>query len=435
MRFSLKRYTDQRCDTTYQSSNLASQIKAKKKERTDKLEQINPFCNNYCLFAGVSEENLAQGRKMLTEEIIAITDSPSESLLERLSKKKLAIYGVGQGYFTFKTFVLDKFGIEVDLFIDIKFNKIESFENTIGVSPNSLSRIDLSNYNVVVTNEESKFKGIKNDLIQYSEVDVYSAFEFYEYHLAYAEEKVIYGGYDYYLRFSDEIQQAYNNLSDQESKTTFRHILELYMTKKVKKFDHRNIREQYLSVDVGNIDYSRIVSCGAFDGDSVKSFVEHHGELDNIILFEPDLKNFRKLSDFLSRTIRPLSKSILALPLAVGDKIGFEAMCSAGTNSSISGGGDVSVMKVALDDIIRSDDCSFINMDIEGGEFNALIGAEKLIRNSKPSLAISIYHRPDDLWRICLFLSGLELGYNFFIRNYTGYPAETLLYATLPNVS
>ena len=69
-------------------------------------------------------------------------------------------------------------------------------------------------------------------------------------------------------------------------------------------------------------------------------------------------------------------------------------------------------------------------MDIEGGEFEALLGAKNLLKNCRPSLAISIYHQPIDLWRICLFLDDLKLGYKFFIRNYTGYPAETLLYAT-----
>ena len=134
---------------------------------------------------------------------------------------------------------------------------------------------------------------------------------------------------------------------------------------------------------------------------------------------------------FLNKEGGTLSESIIALPLAVGNKLAFQAMSSAGTNSNIIDSGDNKVLTVAIDDIIKSCDCSFLNMDIEGGELDALKGAQNLIKNCRPSLAISIYHQPKDLWQICLFLDELNLGYKFFIRNYTGYPAETLFYATV----
>lgn len=368
---------------------------------------------------------------MIVEEIIALEASIPDSLLKlTLSKKKLAIFGVGQGYLTFKTFVLDKFNISVDLFIDIKFNKAEIVNNVLCINPKKLSEIDVSDYNVVITTGVSKFKSIQNQLNVYFGEHIYSAFEFYEYHLAYGDKEVVCGGYDYYLRHSNEIQDAYVKLFDQESKIVFRQILELYMTRQIKTITHRNIEEQYLSKDVGYIDYSRTISCGAFDGDTFKNITKYKGKLENIVLFEPDLKNFQKLSLFLNKAGGSLSKSITALPLAVGDKIAFQTMSAGGTNSNISDNGDITVMKVAIDDIYKSEDCSFLNMDIEGGELEALVGAQNLIRNCRPSLAISIYHQPKDLWRICLFLDELNLNYKFFIRNYTGYPAETLLYAT-----
>jgi len=330
---------------------------------------------------------------MIVEEIIALNASIPESLLKlTLSKKKLAIYGVGQGYLTFKTFVLDKFDISVDLFIDMKFDKVERVNNAIGINPKKLGELDLSDYNVVVTTAESKFKSIQNQLNIYFSERIYSAFEFYEYHLAYGDEKVVCGGYDYYLRHSNEIQNAYSKLFDHESKTVFRQILELYMTRQIKTITHHDIEEQYLSNDVGYIDYSRTISCGAFDGDSIKNITKYKGKLEKIILFEPNLENFQNLSLFLNKEGGTLSESIIALPLAVGNKLAFQAMSSAGTNSNIIDSGDNTVLTVAIDDIIKSCDCSFLNMDIEGGELDALKGAQNLIKNCRPSLAISIYH-------------------------------------------
>ena len=70
-------------------------------------------------------------------------------------------------------------------------------------------------------------------------------------------------------------------------------------------------------------------------------------------------------------------------------------------------------------------------MDIEGAELDALIGAEKTIRENVPDLGICVYHSPNHLWEIPLFLNNLDLGYRFYLRNYTSFMHETVLYATL----
>jgi len=72
-------------------------------------------------------------------------------------------------------------------------------------------------------------------------------------------------------------------------------------------------------------------------------------------------------------------------------------------------------------------------MDIEGAELGAIRGLKNLIKDQIPDLAISIYHEPAHLWEIILLIESFELGYRFFIRNYTGYPAETVLYACAQN--
>lgn len=72
-------------------------------------------------------------------------------------------------------------------------------------------------------------------------------------------------------------------------------------------------------------------------------------------------------------------------------------------------------------------------MDIEGAEEQALRGAVKTLIKSKPDLAICIYHSPQQFLAVPNFLHTLNLGYKFRFRNYTGFPAETVLYATTMN--
>jgi len=70
----------------------------------------------------------------------------------------------------------------------------------------------------------------------------------------------------------------------------------------------------------------------------------------------------------------------------------------------------------------------FIKLDIEGSEMDAIKGALSSIARFKPKLAISIYHKPDDLFEICNFLHEQGLGYKFYIDHYTIHAEETVLY-------
>jgi hypothetical protein len=72
-------------------------------------------------------------------------------------------------------------------------------------------------------------------------------------------------------------------------------------------------------------------------------------------------------------------------------------------------------------------------MDIEGAELSALQGAEETIRAFKPKLALSVYHKPNDLTVIPRYLNGLGLGYEFFLDHFTVYEGETVLFANPKN--
>jgi len=72
----------------------------------------------------------------------------------------------------------------------------------------------------------------------------------------------------------------------------------------------------------------------------------------------------------------------------------------------------------------------FIKMDVEGHELKVLKGAHETIGAFKPSLALSVYHRGDDLIKLPKFLLELNLDYEFCLRHCSPGRAETVLYAT-----
>ena len=74
---------------------------------------------------------------------------------------------------------------------------------------------------------------------------------------------------------------------------------------------------------------------------------------------------------------------------------------------------------------------TFLKMDIEGAEVQALQGAARTVRETKPTLAVCVYHRLSDLWRIPLYLHELVPQYKLYLRHYTDMPTETVCYAII----
>ena len=72
---------------------------------------------------------------------------------------------------------------------------------------------------------------------------------------------------------------------------------------------------------------------------------------------------------------------------------------------------------------------TFIKMDIEGAELRALHGAQLHIKEFKPKLAISVYHKMADLYEIPQFLHSIHPDYKFYLRHHGNDDTDTVLYA------
>ena len=91
--------------------------------------------------------------------------------------------------------------------------------------------------------------------------------------------------------------------------------------------------------------------------------------------------------------------------------------------------GETIISADSLDNVLGGKEITFIKMDIEGSEVPALIGAKNIIQTYHPKLAISIYHRPEDVYEIPNLLLEYNPDYVFFVRHYSICASETVLYA------
>lgn len=109
------------------------------------------------------------------------------------------------------------------------------------------------------------------------------------------------------------------------------------------------------------------------------------------------------------------------------DRLHFLSM---GDGSRINQKGNQIIHTIALDEFAENKEIpSFIKMDIEGAELKALLGARKIIDTYSPKLAISVYHKKEDIFTIPDYILSVNPNYKFYFRHYSGIYADTVLYA------
>lgn len=92
---------------------------------------------------------------------------------------------------------------------------------------------------------------------------------------------------------------------------------------------------------------------------------------------------------------------------------------------------DVSnIETISIDEFVEKEGLEkvdFIKMDIEGSEEKALLGAKETLKKFKPKLALSIYHKLSDFYKIPLLIKKLNPDYKIRVKNKKG---TLMAYAT-----
>ena len=173
------------------------------------------------------------------------------------------------------------------------------------------------------------------------------------------------------------------------------------------------------------------VDCGAYNGDTLRAFLyKSEGRFKAYYAFEPDPASVRKLSRFVCDLPKPLTEQILCYGWAVSDKIEVvDFNANSGVTASIHKGSVAKVQAWAMDDLHFDATPTFIKMDIEGHELQALAGAKGIIQQPQPILAICTYHHLSDSWRIPLTIKEYNPSYKMFFRMYAEDCWESVCYA------
>jgi FkbM family methyltransferase len=181
----------------------------------------------------------------------------------------------------------------------------------------------------------------------------------------------------------------------------------------------RQYFEPFLGLRPGEV----FVDGGGFDGFTSREFANRCPDYKAIHLFEPSGRMLAvartRLADLARVTYYPLGLYDRAATLS------FDA--GGGSASRITENGTESIEVGQMDDAVNKP-VSFIKMDLEGAEQAALRGAKKHILADHPKLAVAVYHRPEDFWKIPKYILGLREDYKLYLRHYTEGWTETVLF-------
>lgn len=170
------------------------------------------------------------------------------------------------------------------------------------------------------------------------------------------------------------------------------------------------------------------VDCGSFDGDSIVEFYKNMYELNiekfKAYSFEPDKKNYTKV---LKTVEKYQLEDVKVYNFGVGNE---EANTIDFFNCRKNEIHEDEVKICRLDDTLKDVNVTFIKMDVEGYELEALKGASCLIKSTKPKLSICVYHNNEDLFKIPLYIKSLVPEYKIFLRHHSyNSICETVCYA------
>lgn len=191
------------------------------------------------------------------------------------------------------------------------------------------------------------------------------------------------------------------------------------------------------------------VDGGAFDGDTLEGFLRAcNGQFQRIHSFEPSSANNHLIRARLAGLQNSYLKSLAAnitlhqrglwdctTELRFNPGLGVADFETGGPQQPASAHlleagmvnhiyeqahEDQVSVTVPVTTIDEATECTatFIKLEIEGSELQALHGARQTIADNRPKMAISMYHKPEDLLSLTDFVAATDKGYKLGFRQH-----------------
>lgn len=213
------------------------------------------------------------------------------------------------------------------------------------------------------------------------------------------------------------IEEIYDFLEDDLSRISMINFLKAKMSGDAVKYLNEEKAYDRSGIEYFNTIFDKsgmeeiFVDGGAYDGDTYRDFLNAQIPFQHYYAFEPDVDNYQKLLSYTAgdKKITCFNQGLYS----VTKDMHFHAVGTMSSKLEMDEQGSV-VSVTSIDETVP--DATFIKLDIEGAEYDALKGAEQTIIYNRPKLAICCYHTYDDLWKIPLYIRSLVPEYRIYYR-------------------
>ncbi len=236
---------------------------------------------------------------------------------------------------------------------------------------------------------------------------------------------------EFYLENQDKFEAVRSLLADEKSKEVYDDMISYKLSGDIRYIRRADTEKSDALEKILSGGYTAYADLGAYNGDTVRETLSHYPTVKKITAFEPSAKTFAKLNMYLSSLS---NLEINAFSLCAWDKKETVVLTDgAGRNTTIGGGAPGKTkngarIKTAECDALdnknryRNEDL-LIKYDVEGAEWEAILGSVKTIRNNRTEMIVSLYHKSADLFALPLLIHEILPSHKMYLRKHPYIPA------------
>ena len=224
----------------------------------------------------------------------------------------------------------------------------------------------------------------------------------------------------------ESIEKGYELFEDEQSRKVYENTLKFYYSGQLELLDEMTTDKDEAFENILKLGNNETyVDLGAYNGDTIDEFLHYAGKnYRKIVALEPNSKNFSKLKLHCA----DMERVDLWELGAYSHNTILEFNNKAGRNSAIAESG-TKTRVVSVDTILCGMSASYIKADVEGADFETILGMKNTLKNFKPKLNFSAYHRFEDIFRLATLIKEINPDYKIYLRHHPYIPAwDTNLY-------
>lgn len=227
----------------------------------------------------------------------------------------------------------------------------------------------------------------------------------------------------WYLDHKKELLEACALMADEESVENFAEHVRVKLEHSKWRKKQISPKDKYWGTEKGKSDLylhladECMLDCGSSVGDSIIKYLDKGFAFEKIYAIEGEAEALNRMKMLFHYFPEEVTDNVECFHMYVGTEH----------------------EDTRLDTLFIDKKITLIKMDIEGAELSVLKGAQKIISQKKPVIAVCVYHKPEDLVAIPNFIHTCCPEYRLYLRKYQDHARsprgeyELVLYAIPEN--